>query len=222
MKFVFVHGAGCTPDVFAAQLAAFPDALAPDLHALAPDAASVAQYAQALSAALAGIGEPFALVGSSMGAAVALEAALNGPAPSALIAIGCGPKLRVAPAILAAIEDDFETFATAMPPAFFANPTPALAAEAVRQIRAVGRSRTLADFRACDAWDIGDRASALALAALVLTGEHDQLTPARFGQSLANRIPGGQMRILTDAGHLAMVERPAETNEALRAFVATT
>ncbi len=216
-----MHGAGCTPDVFAAQLAAFPDALAPDLHALAPDAATVAEYAEVLNAVLADIVGPFALVGSSMGAAVALEAALTGPTPSALIAIGCGPKLRVAPQILAAIENDFEGFVATMPPAFFAAPTPALAGEAVRQLRAVGQTRTLADFRACDIWDIGDRASTLALQALVLTGEHDLLTPARFGQSLANRIPGGEMRILTDAGHLAMAERPAETNDALRAFVVT-
>lgn len=221
MRYVFVHGAGCTPEAFAAQVAAFPDALAPDLHVLAPHAATVAAYAAALNGVLADVARPFVVVGSSMGGAVALEAALTGPVPGALIAIGCGPKLRVAPAILAAIEDDFEAFVAGIPPAFFADPTAALRDGAIHQLHSVGQTRTLADFRACDAWDIGERASALTVPVLVLTGEHDLLTPARFGQSLANRIPGGGMRILPDAGHLAMAERPVETNDALRAFVAT-
>lgn len=221
MRYVFVHGAGCTPEAFAAQSAAFPDSSAPDLHALAPDAATIADYARALNAELAGIDGPFAVIGSSMGAAVALEASLTGPAPAALVAIGCGPKLRVAPDTLSAVEHDFEHFVQTIPAAFFADPTPRLIAQTIRQLRSVGRNRTLADFHACNAWDIGDRVSALAVPVMVVTGEHDLLTPARFGQSLANRIPGAGMRILTDAGHLAMAERPAETNDALRAFVAT-
>lgn len=221
MRFVFVHGAGCTPDAFAAQMTAFPNAVAPDLHALAPDAPSVAAYASALSALLAAIDEPYALVGSSMGAAVALEAAIAGATPAALIAIGCAPKLRVAPQTLVTAENDFDAFVGSMVPAFFAEPSPALAAAAEGQLRTVGQARTLADFRACDAWDLGERASALHLPVLVLTGERDVMTPVRFGQMLADRIPRGRMRILPCAGHLAMAESPADTNEALRTFVSS-
>lgn len=218
MKFVFVHGAGCTPDAFAAQSAAFPDSLAPDLHALAPDAPDVAAFAAALVPVLARIGEPYALVGNSMGAAVALEALLAGARASAFVAIGCAPKLRVSPAILAAAEADFETFVRSMPAAYFARPEGALGDEAIRQIRLVGRDRTVADLRACDAWDVGDRASAVRIPTLILTGEMDVMTPVRFGRMLADRIPGARMRILAGTGHLAMAESPAETNEALRAF----
>lgn len=219
MRFVFVHGAGCTPAAFAAQMTAFPDALAPDLHALAPDAPSVAAYATALSAVLATIDEPYALVGSSMGGAVALEATIAGATPAALIAIGCAPKLRVAPQSLATAEADFEAFITSAVPAYFGEPTPELAAAAATQLRDVGRARTLADLRACDAWDVAERASALRLPVLVLTGERDAMTPVRFGQMLADRIPGARMRILQGAGHLAMAEAAADTNEALRTFV---
>jgi len=221
VKFVFVHGAGCTPDAFAAQMAAFPAAIAPDLHALAPDATSVGAYAAALSAVLATIGEPYALVGSSMGGAVALEATIAGAAPAALIAIGCAPRLRVAPQTLAAVEADFDAFVRSMISAFFAEPTPELATAAEGQLRAVGQPRTAADLRACDAWDVGERASALRLPVLVLTGERDVMTPVRFGRMLSDRVPGGRMRILPGAGHLAMAESPAGTNEALRTFVSS-
>jgi len=219
VKFVFVHGAGCTPAVFAAQMAAFPSAIAPDLHALAPDAPSVEAYASALSTVLASIDEPYALVGSSMGGAVALEATIAGAAPAALIAIGCAPKLRVAPQSLATAEADFEAFIASIVPAYFGEATPGLVAAAAAQLRTVGQARTLADLRACDAWDVAERASALRLPVLVLTGGRDAMTPARFGQMLADRIPGGRMRILHGAGHLAMAESPADTNEALRTFV---
>jgi pimeloyl-ACP methyl ester carboxylesterase len=218
VRFVFLHGAGCTPDAFAAQSAAFPGSLAPDLHARAPAAADVGAYARALLPLLASIDEPYALVGSSMGAAVAIEAVLAGARASALVAIGCAPKLRVSPAILAAAEADYEAFVRTMPAAFFARPEAATGDEAMRELLAVGRERTLADFRACDAWDLGDRASAAHVPALVLTGELDVMTPVRFGRMLADRIPGARMRILAGTGHLAMAESPAETNEALRAF----
>ena len=221
MKFVFVHGAGCTPDVFAAQTAAFPGAIAPDLHALAPDATSVEAYAAALSPLLASIAEPYALVGSSMGGAVALEASIAGATPAALIAIGCAPKLRVATATLAAAAADFGAFVASMTAALYADPTAARATETRREFEAVGQARSLTDLLACDAWDLGDRASALRLPVLVLTGERDVMTPVRFGQMLADRIPDARMRILPGAGHLAMAESPADTNDALRAFVST-
>jgi pimeloyl-ACP methyl ester carboxylesterase len=221
VTFVFLHGAGCTPEVFAAQRAAFPDAIVPDLHALAPGASSVADVAGALAPLLASIDGPYALVGSSMGGAVALEAVIAGARPAALIAIGCAPKLRVAASTLAAAENEFDAFVEAMPAALYAEPTPARAASARRQFEEVGQARTLADFRACDAWDIGERASALRVPVLVLTGERDAMTPVRFGQMLADRIPGARMRILDGAGHLAMAESPADTNEALRAFVSS-
>jgi pimeloyl-ACP methyl ester carboxylesterase len=45
------------------------------------------------------------------------------------------------------------------------------------------------------------------------------MTPPKFAQALADRVPGAKARIVGQAGHLAMAERPDEVNEALRAFV---
>ena len=83
----------------------------------------------------------------------------------------------------------------------------------------VGATTTIADFRACDAFDATDRLAGLALPLLALTGEQDRMTPPKFAAFLADRVPGAEARILPGAGHLAMVERPDETNAALSAFV---
>jgi pimeloyl-ACP methyl ester carboxylesterase len=102
---------------------------------------------------------------------------------------------------------------------FFANPTPPMIEASVAQMLEVGQAQTIADFRACDAFDATTRLAGVAVPLLALTGEQDRLTPPKFATFLADRIPGAEARILPEAGHLAMVERPDETNAALRAFV---
>jgi pimeloyl-ACP methyl ester carboxylesterase len=223
--FVFIHGSGCTGDVFAAQTAAFPGSYAIDLPghrspALAGEI-TIAAFADAVERDLeARDVEGAILCGSSMGGAVALEAALRGnPRIGAIVMLGSGAKLRVAPALFESLERDFEAGARALVPIFFAEPTPERVEAAAAEMLRVGQAQTLADFRACDAFDATERLAGLAVPLLALTGEHDRLTPPKFAAFLADRIPGAEARILPQAGHLAMVERPEETNAVLRAFV---
>jgi pimeloyl-ACP methyl ester carboxylesterase len=222
---VFIHGSGCTGAVFAAQTAAFPGSYAIDLPGHRSPRLSgevtISAYAQAVERDLETRGiESAILCGSSMGGAVAIEAGLRGNARvSAVVAIGSGAKLRVAPALFESLERDFEAGARALAPVFFATPPPEAIEAAVAQMLEVGQVQTIADFRACDAFDVTGRVAGLALPLLALTGEQDRLTPPKFAAFLADRVPGAEARILPLAGHLAMVERPDETNAALRAFV---
>jgi len=223
---VFIHGSGCTSSVFAAQTAAFPGSYAVDLpgHGATPaleSGVSIAAYADAVERDLEARGiEGAILCGSSLGGAVALEIGLRAnPRVGAVVMLGSGAKLRVAPALLEGLERDFQAAVRDLVPMFFANPSPALIEPAADEMYRVGQSQTLADFRACDAFDATDRVASLALPLLALTGEQDRLTPPKFAAFLADRVPGAEARILPEAGHLAMVERPDETNAALRAFV---
>jgi 3-oxoadipate enol-lactonase len=223
--YVFIHGSGCTSSVFAAQTAAFPNSYAIDLpgHGTPnPDGpVTIAAYADALERELEARDiESAILCGSSMGGAIALEAGMRAnPRIGALVLLGSGAKLRVAPALFESLERDFETGVRALVPAFFANPTAAQVDACVAEMLNVGQAQTIADFRACDAFDVTDRVAGLALPLLALTGEQDRLTPPKFAAFLADRVPGAEARILPQAGHLAMVEKPDETNAALRAFV---
>ena len=83
----------------------------------------------------------------------------------------------------------------------------------------VGQAQTLADFQACDAFDVTDRLGELLIPVLALTGENDAMTPPKYARALVDRVPDGEVRIVPAAGHLAMIECPAETNDALADFV---
>ena len=59
-------------------------------------------------------------------------------------------------------------------------------------------------------------AQKLGVPLLAVTGDRDVMTPPKFAQWLADRVPGAAARIVAGAGHLVMIERPAETNAAIR------
>jgi 3-oxoadipate enol-lactonase len=225
MTLAFIHGAGCTVGVFEAQSAAFPQARTialpghGDGRADAP--ASIAAFADAVAAELRGHApRSVVLCGSSMGGAIALELALRHESFIRAIAlIGSGAKLRVAPAIFTSLETDFAAGARSLAQHFYADPTPERVDAAVGDMLKVGQAQTLRDFRACDAFDATHRLDDLRVPLVAIAGEQDVLTPPKFSQWLADRVSGASARILPRAGHFAMIEQPAETNNLLRAFV---
>ena len=55
--------------------------------------------------------------------------------------------------------------------------------------------------------------------ALVIVGDEDEPTPAAQARAMADAIPGASLVVIRSAGHLPMMERPAETTDALLAFL---
>lgn len=223
MTVVFVHGAGCTGEVFVSQAVAFDNSIALTLpgHTTPGAPASIDDFADAVANELAARDlHDVVLCGHSMGGAIALELALRRePRLRAVVMLSSGARLRVAPTALDQLERDFEQAARELPQRFYAEPSPERLAASTAMMLAVGQAQTLRDFRACDAFDRIDRLGEVALPLLALTGERDVMTPPKFARALADRVPGAQARILPQAGHLAMAERPGDVNDALRAFV---
>jgi len=54
---------------------------------------------------------------------------------------------------------------------------------------------------------------------LVICGEEDAIAPPAEMQSIAAAIPGGKYVGIAGAGHMAPLEKPAEVNAAIRAFL---
>ncbi|MBL8832326.1 MAG: alpha/beta fold hydrolase [Rhodospirillales bacterium] len=54
---------------------------------------------------------------------------------------------------------------------------------------------------------------------LVLCGREDEATPLNLSQEMAADIPAAQLCVIDDCGHLSTMEKPKETNEALRRWL---
>lgn len=54
---------------------------------------------------------------------------------------------------------------------------------------------------------------------LIVVGKDDVLTPPSLSEGMASHIVGAQLVEIADAGHMANLERPAEFNAAVRAFL---
>ncbi|MDI3317717.1 MAG: alpha/beta hydrolase [Bacillota bacterium] len=204
-------------------------ALAPDLPGHGGSAArtgevSIPAYAawlgrllDALAASWPGLGRPW-LAGHSMGGAIAQEAALAFPERLAgLVLVATGARLRVAPAFLEQME------AGSLPPLLRAPSGegpggaegPGRAEEADPE--EVALPVALADFLACDRFDRREAVGAIRLPTLVIHGEADPLTPPRYGEFLASRIPGARLERVPGAGHFVLLEAPEACAEAILA-----
>jgi pimeloyl-ACP methyl ester carboxylesterase len=54
--------------------------------------------------------------------------------------------------------------------------------------------------------------------ALVIVGQHDRVTPPASAVELVGGLPDATLAVVEHAGHMAMLERPAEINHDLRVF----
>jgi pimeloyl-ACP methyl ester carboxylesterase len=179
----------------------------------------VREFADALKLAA------FVLGGHSMGGAIALEFALRyGGRLAGLILVATGARLRVAPEILAGVQDDFEGTTTLL--AEWAHGThvdPTLQRIYLRRLREVDPQVLAADFMTCDAFDRRADVAAIAMPALILCGDADRMTPVKYSQFLAAEMPDARLIILPGAGHMAMLEpssRPIVV-DAIERFVET-
>src|SRR4051812_9044782 len=55
---------------------------------------------------------------------------------------------------------------------------------------------------------------------LVLCGRQDRLTPLENSEQMAGAIPGSELVVIEECGHMSTLERPAEVNSALRTWLA--
>jgi len=226
---VFLHGAGGSHHTFRDQWAGLKGAVRlviPDLpgHGLSGGtpresvdacAAWVVDFVKDLGL------DRFILAGHSMGGAIALQAALGGlKGLEALVLLGTGARLRISPAIFEGIGERFREFA----PELVGWMTSAASSDLLREditkdILSTRPATFLADFHACNGFDVMNRLDAIRVPTLVVSGDDDRLTPLKYGEYLAANIPDAVLKIIHGGGHLAMLEKPAEVNAVITSFV---
>jgi pimeloyl-ACP methyl ester carboxylesterase len=164
------------------------------------------------------------LVGHSLGAAIALRFAINYQQEIAgIVLAGSGMKMPVNPFFLELLKTN--------PPE-----VPAEVIELICKYSLAKENRTkffsplqksisqskvevlYGDLSACNNLDLTEEIDKINVPALVICGAEDKMTPPDFSLQLAAGISGAKLEIVEGAGHMVMLERPAEFNASLDQF----
>ena len=226
MTLLLIHGAGGSHRAWPTTLTRMDGVrvLALDLpgHGLSapPGRRSVEQYAEAVEAFIAALGlSAPVLIGHSLGSATALAVAHRAFAPvRGLVLLGAGARLPVGETLLAGSIASLEGAADFIADYGFATASPELGQAVRDEVLKTGATTTFGDFLACNRFDFRAKLPAIATPALVIAGEQDRLTPARFARTLAADLPHARLVVLEDAGHYAMLEWPQVVAEHVNRF----
>jgi pimeloyl-ACP methyl ester carboxylesterase len=185
---------------------------------------TIGEYTAALVSFLDALNLPDAVIaGHSMGSAVALDMALSHPGRiRGLVLVGSGARLRVAPAILHGILEDFKVALELISDWAYGPDAPADVKRLGQQLMSGTSPKVMhGDFLACDAFDVMDRLGEVDVPTLIITGTADRLTPVKYANFLAQDIPNAQLLLVENAGHMVMLEHPQEVGAAVSHFVAS-
>ncbi len=226
---VFIHGAGGSTLSWLLQKAYFEKAnrvVLIDLpghgKSVGDPCNSIEAYAEAVKKVLEeSTATPAHIVGHSMGGAIAMHLAITYPGLlKGLILIGTGAKLKVYPEILEGVLRDKEKTARTIIDTAFSPATPAALKEKVFAEYIKNDARTIFnDFTACDSFNYMGSLGNITVPTLVMCGTVDLFTPEKYSRYLAENISGAALEIIEGAGHMAMIEKPAEVNTAIGKFI---
>lgn len=162
------------------------------------------------------------LVGNSLGGAVAMWTAMERDLDlDGLVLAGTGAKLTVLEDLLAWLATDFDRAVKFLhaDDRLFHDPDDRYVELSKEAMYDAGRPVTERDFRTCHTFDVRNRLDELGVPTLAIVGEHDQLTPTRYHEYLAERAPDCELAVVADAAHLAMLETPDAFNDELGSFL---
>lgn len=189
---------------------------------------SVAALADAVRGAMAALAiERAHLVGHSLGGAVALAMALDQPARIASVTLVCpaglGPEIN-ADYITGFIRADRRKEMKATVEALFADPS-FVSRDMVEDLLkykrldgALAALQTIADAAFAggqQATVLADRLATLGVPVQVIWGAEDRIIPVAHAAAL----PDAQRHVLPGAGHMVHLERPADVNRLIAAFI---
>ena len=160
------------------------------------------------------------LIGHSLGAAITLQFALDYPQEiKGIVPVGGGLKMPVNPSLLeflktnpAEVIDLMCKFSLAKEnrPQFFDPLKKSLSRANIDVL--------YNDLAACDKLNLTKEIAKIAVPTLVICGAEDKMTPPDFSRQIAGSISGAKLCLIEGAGHMVMMEKPKEFNEALTNF----
>ncbi|TFF69331.1 MAG: alpha/beta hydrolase [Promethearchaeota archaeon] len=137
-----------------------------------------------------------------------------------LILISTGAKLRVSPAILESLKQDYEKYLIYLNNVAFSKKTKnSIMNEYKDKSSLIGAEVTYQDFKICDNFDLFEKTNLIKAPSLIICGTDDKLTPVKYSQYFHNKIPNSTLVLIENAGHMVMLEKYKEVNESIIKFV---
>lgn len=223
---IFVHGAGGTWENWTYQLRGIEgyNLIALDLpghgRSGGAPAALISQYSDFIKSFVQALTiSRYVIVGHSMGGAVAMEFALAYPDDlKGLIIVNSGAKLRVNPETLEVLRKG-EHPIDSVRYRYSTKVSESVLQQSLEEMKLVPTEVYLADFMACNGFNILERVKTIKLPALVICGDEDQLTPVKYSEYLAHELTQSTLSIIMSAGHMSMLEQPDSVNQAIHDFL---
>lgn len=217
---IFLHGAGMGPGVWDRLIPHFAQMRCetPALHG-----ASIEEIAEKVKESFKGADErSLLLVGHSMGGLVALAVA-DHPAVGGIALLGTAAEMPVHPDLLKqAKEDPVAAGELVLKWGLYRDhPEKAALHARLKAIMASAPKESLFEgLFACNAYRGGmDAAQRLQKPLLVIVGADDKMVKPSESQKLSDAAPQGQCQILSETGHMMMVEQPEAVAKPILGFL---
>lgn len=228
-QLVFVPGLAADAVMWRHQLSAMPAHLAPVVTDVHNRHTSLPRMATAL---LREHSDDLILCGASMGGMLAMEVVRQAPQrikALALLGTNARPETEAMRSLRAAAIDLFaqgrteEVLRANLPLAFHPSRADdaALLQSYLDFVLEAGAAQLIRQNRALmERPDARLHLGAVSCPTLVMCGDADQLTPPECSREIAQLIKGSELVLLPQCGHMLTMERPAEVNAVLLAWLA--
>jgi pimeloyl-ACP methyl ester carboxylesterase len=227
---VLIHGAGASHLCWPAELRRLPGYTVYTLdlpghgRSVGTGQHTISAYAGKVIDFLSNLGIYQAiLVGHSMGAAIALQAAYEYPHQVyALGLIACGAYMGVPPDLIENLSNPtmmpvaFEWFRKNL---FWTSTSESIMIKTLRILEQARPGVLYGDWQACAQFDLRANISKILAPAWVAAGTEDPITPVSYANFLTSHLKHVRMQILADVGHMLILEKPQELEVGLAAFL---
>ena len=161
------------------------------------------------------------LAGHSLGGAIIQDYYFKYPNDvSALILCATGGRLRVSPLIFSSLKNNFQEFLKNLKIGAFSKHTKEeIKNTLIEETAQINPSVIYMDFQICDNFDTLEKTGSIAVPCLIICGEEDRLTPIKYSKFFHDKIINSKLSIIKKAGHIVMLEKPREVNEAIKDFI---
>jgi 3-oxoadipate enol-lactonase len=189
---------------------------------------TIGRYADHVASFMKEIGVGRAAVGgTSMGGLVVLQLCLKYPhLVDKLLLVDSAAKIPISQEVLDLYRNQFESTQKLLSEISFSKKTmkanPSLVQQHVQEDLKTDRKVATEDYEATGGVDFTGQLGKIKAPTLLIMGADDLVITSAMTRFLHENIKGSKLEVITDAGHVNMIEKPDEFNKVIMKFIGAT